>query len=47
MLVELLLVAAFVLFLLAALGVPSAPRFHLVPAGLACAVLAFLVPLIR
>jgi hypothetical protein len=31
-----LLVAALVLFILAAVGVPSAPRFNLVAAGLAC-----------
>lgn len=35
-----LLIAAFVLFLLAALNVPEAYAGRLVPAGLACATLA-------
>lgn len=38
-----LLIAAFVLFLLAAVGVPSSPRFNLQSAGLACAALAMLL----
>lgn len=42
-----LLVAAFILFVLAALGVPSPPRFNLMAAGLACWVLSILVPSIR
>ena len=36
MLSLILLVAAFVLFILATVGVPSPPRFNLVAAGLAC-----------
>lgn len=47
MISTILIVAAFILFLLATLGVPSSPRFQLVPAGLACWVLSLLVPLIR
>jgi hypothetical protein len=47
MLVIALLIAALVLFLLATLGVPDAPRFRLIPAGLACATLALLVPMLR
>lgn len=42
-----LLVAAFILFVLASLGVPSPPRFNLMAAGLACWVLSILVPSIR
>lgn len=42
-----LLVAAFILFVLSALGVPSPPRFNLMAAGLACWVLSILVPSIR
>jgi len=42
MFATILLVAAFVLFLLSAIGVPSAPRFNLVAAGLACWVAALL-----
>jgi hypothetical protein len=43
-----LLVAAFVLFVLSALGVPNAPRFNLMAAGLACWVAAQLFgPLFR
>jgi hypothetical protein len=38
----LLLVAAFILFILAAIGV-GAPRFNLVAAGLACWVLTALI----
>jgi hypothetical protein len=30
------LIAALVLFILAAVGVPSSPRFNLLAAGLAC-----------
>lgn len=40
--VTILLVAAFVLFVLAALNV-SSPRVNLTAAGLACATLAFLL----
>lgn len=39
-----LLVAAFVLFVLAAVGVPSPPRLNLMAAGLACWVLTLIVP---
>lgn len=42
MLTMLLLVFAFVLFTLAALGVPSG-RFHLIGAGLACYILSLLL----
>lgn len=42
MLVLILLIAAFILFLLATFGVGS--RFNLVAAGLACWVLAVLLP---
>jgi len=38
-----LLVAAFVLFVLAALGVPSPPRFNLMAGGLACWVLSVML----
>jgi len=38
-----LLVAAFVLFLLSAIGIPSPPRFNLMAAGLACWALAELI----
>ena len=38
-----LLVAAFVLFVLSALGIPRPPRFNLLAAGLACWVLATLI----
>lgn len=41
-----LLIAAFILFVLAAVGVPS-PRVNLIGAGLACWVLASLVPVLR
>lgn len=47
MLSTILLVAAFVLFVLAAIGIPQPPRFNLMAAGLACWVLALLVPAIR
>jgi hypothetical protein len=43
MLITILLVAAFVLFLLAALGVPEPPRLRLGWLGAACATLAFLL----
>lgn len=43
MLITILLVAAFVLFALSAIGVPDSPRFRLVAAGLACVTLAYLV----
>lgn len=36
------LIAALVLFVIAALGVPSPPRFNLVAAGLACWVVSLL-----
>lgn len=38
-----LLVLAFVLFVLSAVGVPSPPRFNLMAAGLACWVLSTLL----
>ena len=38
-----LLIAAFVLFVLATVGVPAPPRFNLMAAGLACWVLSLLV----
>lgn len=38
-----LLVAAFVLFLLSAIGVPSPPRFNLMAGGLACWVLSVIL----
>jgi hypothetical protein len=38
-----LMVAAFVLFLLAALGIPSPPRFNLMAGGLACWSLAVIL----
>ena len=38
-----LMVAAFVLFLLAALGIPSPPRFNLMAGGLACWALAVIL----
>ena len=48
MLSTILLVVAFILFLLAAIGIPAAPpRFNLVAAGLACWVLASLVPMLH
>jgi len=43
MLITILLVAAFVLFLLAAFIVPDGPRFRLGWAGAACATLAWLI----
>lgn len=45
MLGMLLLIAALVLFVLAAVGVPSG-RFSLTAAGLACAIAAMLVPVL-
>ena len=48
MLSTILLVIAFILFLLAAIGVPAVPpRFNLIAAGLACWVLASLVPMLH
>jgi hypothetical protein len=48
MLTTILLVAAFVLFVLATIGVPSPSRFNLTAAGLACLVGAQLFgPLMR
>jgi hypothetical protein len=48
MLATILLVAAFVLFVLAAINVPNPPRFNLLAGGLACLVAANLFgPLIR
>jgi hypothetical protein len=41
------LVAALVLFIVAALGVPTPPRFNLIAAGLACFIAAQLSGLIR
>jgi hypothetical protein len=38
-----LLVLAFVLFLLSAIGVPSPPRFNLMAGGLACWVLSVIL----
>jgi hypothetical protein len=38
-----LLVLAFVLFLLAAVGVPAPPRFNLMAGGLACWVLSVIL----
>jgi hypothetical protein len=38
-----LLVFAFVLFVLAGLGIPSSPRFNFIGWGLACATLAVLL----
>ena len=38
-----LLVAALVLFILAAIGIPSPTRFNLVAGGLACWVLSILL----
>lgn len=48
MLATILLVASFVLFVLATIGISSPPRFNLLAAGLACWVAAHLFgPLIR
>lgn len=48
MLATILLVAAFVLFLLSTIGISSPPRFNLMAAGLACWVAAQLFgPLLR
>lgn len=41
--VLILYVAAFVLFVLATVGVPDAPRFRLVAAGLACLTLTLFI----
>jgi hypothetical protein len=38
-----LLIAAFVLFVLSTVGIPSPPRFQLMAAGLACWVLSILL----
>lgn len=38
-----LLIAAFILFLLATLGIPDAPRFRIIAAGLSCWVLSTFV----
>lgn len=38
-----LLIAAFVLFVIAAIGVPMPPRFNLMAAGLACWTLSLLI----
>jgi len=38
-----LMVAAFVLFILATIGIPSPPRFNLMAGGLACWSLAVLL----
>lgn len=35
-----LLIAAFILFVLSTIGIPSPPRFSLMSAGLACWILA-------
>lgn len=42
-----LMVAAFVLFVLATVGVPSPPRFQMIAGGLACWVLAVILGGIR
>lgn len=43
-----LMIAALVLFILDAVGVPSAPRFRLLSAGLACWVAAVIFgPMLR
>lgn len=48
MVINILFVAAFVLFLLDAIGVPSPPRCRLVSAGLACWVAGILFgPMLR
>jgi nucleoside recognition membrane protein YjiH len=48
MLTTILLVASFILFLLATIGIPSPSRFNLLAAGLACWVAAQLFgPLLR
>lgn len=48
MLATILFVAAFVLFVLATIGIPNPPRFNLLAAGLACLVGAQLFgPLLR
>ena len=47
MLTTILLIFAFVLFVLAAIGIPTPPRFNLIAAGLACWVLALLIPALR
>lgn len=39
-----LLIAAFILFILAAVGWPASPKFNLLAGGLACWVLSLLVP---
>lgn len=41
--VMILYVAAFILFVLAALNIPSPPRFNLMAAGLACLVAGMMV----
>jgi hypothetical protein len=38
-----LMVAAFILFLLSAIGVPTPPRFSLIAGGLACWTLAIIL----
>lgn len=48
MFATILLVGAFVLFVLATIGVPASPRFNLLAGGLACLVAAQLFgPLLR
>ena len=48
MFATILLFAAFVLFVLSAIGIPSPPRFNLMAAGLACWVAAQLFgPLLK
>ena len=37
------LIAAVILFILAAIGVPTPPRFNLIAAGLACFALSSLI----
>jgi len=43
MLSLILLIAAFILFVLATLGVPAPPRFNLMAGGLACWVLSLII----
>jgi hypothetical protein len=45
--VLILLVVAFVLFVLAALGVPSPPRWNFIAGGLACWVLTVILASVK
>lgn len=40
---QILLIAAFILFVLSVIGVPSPPRFNLLAGGLACWVLSIIL----